>query len=109
MVARATQDDVDRRAADLLDRYAGAVLLKSPNQLSLREDLLAIAAGARSLEDGECVIEWQLWGERFRIKGTMPPRHSIDPEVMVEFLGALVSNLTLAMDKWMRENARSAA
>jgi hypothetical protein len=87
----------------------GACLLKSVNQRSLRDDILALIAGAETREDGECVIEWNLWGERFRIRSVMPPRHSIDPEVMVEFLGALVSNLTLAMDGWMREHAKSEA
>jgi hypothetical protein len=109
LIARATPDDVERHAADLLDRYAGAVLLKSLNQEALREDLLAMVAGARTLDDGECVIEWSLWGERFRIKSVMPARESINPEVMVEFLGALVSELTRAMDKWMHERARSRA
>jgi hypothetical protein len=109
LIARATPDDAERHAADLLDRYAGAVLLKSPNQHSLREDLLAMVAGAQTVADGEGVLEWQLWGRRFRVRSTMPPRYAIDPEVMVEFLGSLVSNLTLAMDKWIKENERSAA
>lgn len=89
---------MERRAADLLDRYAGAVMLKSLNQESIREDLLAMVAGARSMQDGECVIEWQLWGERFRVRSTMPARYAADPEVMTQFLAALVNELTKAMD-----------